>query len=155
MQKCDQLYQYYCGWCPWWCPYHCKCPYHWKSYHWKSICGIKFSDQWPPTKTYKKPEELSFFIIKLFLLNTFILQVNIVIWYLYICKLTISCTFVKIVKFIAHMCFKLHKMGIKLGILSILIHLSQFVYNVNLNNFVFLNFLIFLFLYGEIRNVIF
>ena len=42
-----------------------------------------------------------------------------------------------------HMCFKRHKMGIKLNILSILLHPSQFVYNVILNNFVLKNFLIF------------
>ena len=41
------------------------------------------------------------------------------------------------------MCFKRHKMGIKLDIISILLHPSQFVYNVILNNFVFTNFLIF------------
>ena len=42
-----------------------------------------------------------------------------------------------------HMCFKRHKMGIKLNILSILLHPSQFVYNFILSNFVFINFLIF------------
>ena len=41
---------------------------------------------------------------------------------------------------LSHMCFKRHKMGIKLNILSILLHPSQFVYNYILNNFVFINF---------------
>ena len=40
-------------------------------------------------------------------------------------------------------------MGIKLNILSILLHPSQFVYNVILNNFVFINFLIFCYIYME------
>ena len=38
------------------------------------------------------------------------------------------------------MCFKRYKMGIKLNILSILFHPSQFVYNYTLDNFVFINF---------------
>ena len=44
---------------------------------------------------------------------------------------------------ISHMCFKRHKMGIKLNILSILLYPSQFVYNVIFDNFAFMNFLIF------------
>ena len=46
-------------------------------------------------------------------------------------------------------------MGIKLNILSILLHPSQFVYNYILNNFVFITFFDFLFVYGEIRNFTF
>ena len=38
------------------------------------------------------------------------------------------------------MCFKGHKMGIILNILSILLHPSQIVYNYILNNVVFINF---------------
>ena len=38
------------------------------------------------------------------------------------------------------MCFKRNKKGIKLNILSILLHPSQFVYNYILKNFVFINF---------------
>ena len=47
------------------------------------------------------------------------------------------------------MCFKLHKMGVKLNILSILLHPSQFVYNYIFNIFVFINFFDFLFIYIE------
>ena len=37
-------------------------------------------------------------------------------------------------KFLFHMCFKCHKMGMKFNILSILLHPSQFVYNYIINN---------------------
>ena len=53
-----------------------------------------------------------------------------------------------------HICFKRHKMGIKLNILSILLHPSQFVYNYILNIF-FHNFLIFLIIYREINFIFF
>ena len=52
------------------------------------------------------------------------------------------------------MCFKRHKMGIKLNILSILLHPSQFVYNYILSNFVFISFLIF-WLYMEKLEILF